>query len=61
MPMMSRARVLTEYYMLLIIILKSDRSKNNYFTKPTLIQQKIKMLKNSNENFSHVVRKETAS
>lgn len=29
--------------------------------KPTLIQQQIKMLKNSGENFSHVVTKETAN
>lgn len=29
--------------------------------KPTLIQQHTKMLKNSGENFSHVVTKETAN
>lgn len=61
MPMMSRARALTEYYILLIIILKSERSKNNYSTKPTLLQQQTKTLKNSGENFSHTVTKETAN
>lgn len=61
MSMMSRARALTEYYMLLVIVLSSERSKNNYFMKPTLIQQKTKMLKNSGENFSQAVTKETAN